>query len=382
MPLRLLSAMGIVALGLLTVHLVTLGVFSSIVAAGVVGTVLLGLLPILRDSEPASDIPERLAGPPQPKGPAADQQRFPVPFAPVARIPSLKGSTPSIVVPCSVVKAVLDEVKRHRQQGGTEEIGWLVIGRKTAGRITLTGLIPAGPGGHASGSHVAFDPGYQSVAFQLMCCNNPDLEPLGVIHLHPGKMTRPSGGDFQGDSQWVRKLSGQLGVFVIITCWPEQEDCQYSRLDDHALIFNGLRADFYILRADARAYCEVKPELALAATEETQLEPELAQLAARYAPEICRLQEKVPTVSLGQETGDGHPVIAVVARHPRSDKVAYALLSAQGVNYYLEEDGHRQMVSVATPERIEHNLMTALDLLSAEGAPRGNGVVVSASTIS
>ncbi len=99
-----------------------------------------------------------------------------------------------------------------------EEMAWLLLGYANDDSLQIEAAVPAGESRDASAVHVRFDTSVQALATCILRSDDPRLVPLGVFHTHPGSLDHPSGGDFQGDSEWVRRIPGRRGVFGIGTC--------------------------------------------------------------------------------------------------------------------------------------------------------------------
>jgi proteasome lid subunit RPN8/RPN11 len=137
----------------------------------------------------------------------------PVP-APVEAPPV--SAEPVIAIRAGVLATMFKDFHSHRATDrGNEETGWLLLGRRDGRGATIEAALPPGEFRDAGMAHVNMNSTAQSVAMRLLKRAHSHLDVLGVAHTHPGRMCRPSQGDYQGDSQWVPYLVQKEGIFAI-----------------------------------------------------------------------------------------------------------------------------------------------------------------------
>lgn len=131
---------------------------------------------------------------------------------------SLNQEPPSsdVKIHSGVLKTMFEDFHAHRQtERGEEETGWLLLGRRTESGAVIEAALPPGEFRDAGTAHVNMNSTAQAVAMRILKKHHPELDVLGVAHTHPGRLNRPSQGDYQGDSLWVSKLRKREGIFAI-----------------------------------------------------------------------------------------------------------------------------------------------------------------------
>lgn len=115
-----------------------------------------------------------------------------------------------------VLRSMFGDFLAHKETDrGEDETGWLLLGTRKAGAKVIEAALPAGEFRDAGVSHVNMNSTAQAVAMRILKKAHPELDVLGVAHTHPGRLNRPSNGDFQGDRLWVPNLRGGEGIFAI-----------------------------------------------------------------------------------------------------------------------------------------------------------------------
>lgn len=116
-----------------------------------------------------------------------------------------------------VLRTMFDDFHEHKATDrGQEETGWLLLGRRSGtDGVIVEAVLPPGEYRDAGTAHVNMNSTAQAVAMRILKKSHPELDVLGVAHTHPGRLNRPSHGDFQGDSLWVSKLRKREGLFAI-----------------------------------------------------------------------------------------------------------------------------------------------------------------------
>jgi len=122
----------------------------------------------------------------------------------------------TVKINSGVLRTMFEDFHAHRGTArGEEETGWLLIGRRESAGVVIEAALPPGEFRDAGVAHVNMNSTAQSVAMRILKKAHPDLDVLGVAHTHPGRLNRPSHGDYQGDSLWVPKLRKREGIFAI-----------------------------------------------------------------------------------------------------------------------------------------------------------------------
>ena len=125
-------------------------------------------------------------------------------------------SEPVMAIRSGVLATMFRDFHLHRAtERGNEETGWLLLGRRDGAGAVIEATLPPGEFRDAGLAHVNMNSTAQSVAMRLLKRTYPHLDVLGVAHTHPGRMCRPSHGDYQGDSEWVPNLVQKEGLFAI-----------------------------------------------------------------------------------------------------------------------------------------------------------------------
>ncbi|MCS7159021.1 MAG: Mov34/MPN/PAD-1 family protein [Gemmatales bacterium] len=158
----------------------------------------------------------------------------------------------------AVLESVFDSFAEHRQSDrGEEETGWVLLGYRQEAEAIVLAALPAGTFREAGVAHVRFNTLAQAVATRILRARDRQLTILGVLHTHPGRLRHPSRGDFEGDSQWVRLLPGQEGVFGIGTVEEDDEAADAPIViqpSENSWYWRGLRLSWYALAAGDRQY--------------------------------------------------------------------------------------------------------------------------------
>lgn len=155
---------------------------------------------------------------------------------------------PVMAIRAGVLATMFRDFHNHRAtERGNEETGWLLLGRRDGqGGATIEATLPPGEFRDAGMAHVNMNSTAQSVAMRLLKRAHPHLDVLGVAHTHPGRMCRPSQGDYQGDSQWVPNLVQKEGLFAI-GVWGMEK----NHLNDDLFATNNVKEDDAEVRGDA-----------------------------------------------------------------------------------------------------------------------------------
>ncbi|MBI3268912.1 MAG: hypothetical protein HYZ53_07815 [Planctomycetes bacterium] len=236
----------------------------------------------------------------------------PWPRARAERAESASGARalPRIQLARFVLDTLVRETNAFRERNPDLEVGHLLVG-KVLGRgaereLLVDGLIGSGPRARFSPAEVEMDREYQREALRRMRTVDPFAGHIGDAHLHPGKLDRPSGGDYRTDRRNVLASSTQEMVFAILTAdFPE--DAGGARRPADCLRLDGLKVSFFYLGlASGYRYRQFVPEVveSVARSEDRPAATELSRVLglpeheARLARLSPRGQAPIPCVEL------------------------------------------------------------------------------------
>src|SRR5207244_12506053 len=100
----------------------------------------------------------------------------------------------------------------RQTDSGDEETGWILLGLRERDEAIALATLPAGTLSDTGVAHVRFNSLAQEIGSRIVRKQDRRLKILGVVHTHPGSLRHPSGGDYPGDSVWVRPLRGAPGI--------------------------------------------------------------------------------------------------------------------------------------------------------------------------
>ncbi len=177
----------------------------------------------------------------------------------VASAPTASDPLPpldQVILTEGVGRTLFDGFAEHlRGDRADEETGWLLLGLRQERRALVLATLPAGQQRQASRTHVRFNTTAQVLGSRILRQADRRLTILGLVHTHPGSLTRPSKGDLRGDRAWVRKLRGGEGVFAIGTAHsPDAEAAAKEEQASNVLYQGGLHYSWYSLRQGERRY--------------------------------------------------------------------------------------------------------------------------------
>lgn len=123
-----------------------------------------------------------------------------------------------VTVTTSLLSSLREEYALHLDSPRRrEEYGWLLLGsRMTRGLIEVTNAIVAGGDYKAGPAYIEMDKGYLRERVRELRDKNAALSIVGFAHSHPNGPPNPSMTDLEGDSEWIKGMSGP-GVFLIVT---------------------------------------------------------------------------------------------------------------------------------------------------------------------
>lgn len=245
-----------------------------------------------------------------------------------------------------------------------EEIGWLLLGFREKDKAIILAAIPSGESRDASSVHVKFNSQAQAIAGRILKKREKKLEVLGLFHTHPGKMRRPSSGDFRGDIEWVKSISGRQGIFGIGTVENATESYEKSHVanfvSSNAFDWNNLRFSWYSLLQGDTDYKNVKIRWTLG--------PDLADFLSGHWSILEKNAEAIERI-LSQQNGSTCDVISyqgekafcllVPTTYPKG--VIRAFILGENVKYFFENSEQQFAIDVE-----ENNVDRGIYLVLAE----------------
>ena len=191
-----------------------------------------------------------------------------LPIAEPSAEPSMLKRIERVTLTDSVARQLFGDYREHRASPrGQEETGWIMLGLREIDSAIVLALLPAGANRDAGRAHVRFNSEAQALATRIVRQTDRRLTILGVAHTHPGLLRRPSSGDYDGDSQWVKQLRGGDGIFAIGTFDAKaKRDEPVSILEqpaENVQQFQGLRFDWYALSRHENNYRKLPIQISL-----------------------------------------------------------------------------------------------------------------------
>jgi proteasome lid subunit RPN8/RPN11 len=227
-----------------------------------------------------------------------------VSFEPLARV----------VLTDEVNRTLFGEYAAHRATDrGSEETGWLLLGRRRADEVVVMATLPAPTNRDAGEAHVWVSGPVHLVAQRAVRQQDRSLTVVGVVHTHPGSLRHPSRVDYKGDREWVRQLRGGEGLFGIGTADAELEadstpvGCSPRR---NMQCLGGLRFTWYTLAAGDKKYKDAPIGLAIGPDLAHNLRPVWPQLEA-HAARLDRLAQQLSRVRFEVAEGKYGPALTL-----------------------------------------------------------------------
>lgn len=261
-----------------------------------------------------------------------------------------------------VGRTLFEEYAAHRQEArGDEETGWVLLGLREARQAVVLATLPAGAQRDASVSHVRFNSLAQAVGSRIVRQTDKRLTILGVVHTHPGSLRHPSDGDYQGDSQWVRALRGQDGVFGIGTADVRRGEGLFAEQPrPHVQTYDDLCFSWYGLRQGDANYRPLPVSLTIG--------PDLARplhsiwpVIEAHAERLERLYRQQTGVTFAVADHDHRPGLEVTVPLAEPGAAIRAFVTEKEVRYYLVKGGE-----VFAADHAEHRVDRGVYLLLAE----------------
>jgi hypothetical protein len=272
-----------------------------------------------------------------------------------------------VVLTDGVARTLFEEYSAHRNETrGDEETGWVLLGLREANQAIVLATLPAGAERNASVAHVLFNSNAQALGSRIVRQTDRRIKMLGVVHTHPGSLRHPSDADFRGDSQWVKCLRGQEGVFGIGTAdvSPSNESLFCHQPKPHVQCLGEFRLSWYSLHLGESGYCPLPVELTIG--------PDLARplhilwpTVEHHAERLDRLARQQANVSFEIVDEGGGPELGVII--PLSEPYEYlrVFLRDKKIRYVVARAG--QIMAV---EQYEPTVDRGVYLLLAELASK------------
>ena len=162
------------------------------------------------------------------------------------------GRIPKVVVSRKALDTAFFEIQRLSRQMPGDEVGCTFVGRVDgegpSRKLVLNGILTEGENVTRSSGHHDVDRQTQQRELTVLQAIDPQVGFMGDLHLHPGSMTRPSGGDYRTDVRNVKEsatLELILGIFT--------RDSRHGGWDSSktAIHQNGFRLDLYYMGVES-----------------------------------------------------------------------------------------------------------------------------------
>lgn len=272
-----------------------------------------------------------------------------------------------VILTDGVGRTLFEEYAAHRAEArGEEEIGWVLLGLREESTAVVLATLPAGAERDASVAHVRFNSGGQVVGSLIVRQADRRLRPLGVVHTHPGSLRHPSDADFRGDSQWIRVLRGQEGIFGIGTAdgKDDAEALFAQQPKPHVQMMGELRLSWYALRHGDANYRPVPVELTLGPDLARPLHQIWSAIEA-HAERLERLYCQQAKLTFDVVEGSHGPRLAMDVPLSEPGTAIRVLLTEKEVRYYLARGG--EMLSAGfTEDRVDRGVYLLLAELAAQ----------------
>jgi proteasome lid subunit RPN8/RPN11 len=240
-----------------------------------------------------------------------------------------------------VGRTLFEEYAAHRAEArGEEETGWVLLGLREEEEAVVLATLPAGADRDASVAHIQFNSDAQALGSRIVRQTDRRLTILGIVHTHPGSLRHPSDADFRGDSEWVKHLRGNEGIFGIGTVdavSPSDSLCAHQP-KPHVQCLGPLRMTWYSLRFGATHYRPLPVELTIGPDLARPLHP-LWSTIEIHAERLDRLARQQAGLTFAVDTEDGKPALAATIPLAEPGDAVRVLLRGREVRYFLARDG-------------------------------------------
>src|SRR6266849_3880363 len=240
-----------------------------------------------------------------------------------------------------VARTLFDEYASHRAESrGDEEIGWVLLGLREAEQAVVLATLPAGAGRDASAVHIQFNSSAQALGSRIVRQTDKRLKMLGVVHTHPGSLRHPTDADFRGDSEWVKILRGNEGIFGIGTAdAPDGPDPLFAHQPrPHVQCLGPLRMTWYSLRFGGKGYRPLPVELTIGPDLARPLH-DLWSTVEAHAERLDRLARQQAKLTFEVSADQGQPELAATLPLAEPGDALRVLLRGEEVRYFLARNG-------------------------------------------
>ena len=292
----------------------------------------------------------------------APETRSQPPAGPAAYLP-----LDAVRITDGVGHTLFEEYASHRAEArGDEETGWVLLGLREQSQAVVLATLPAGAQRDASVSHVRFNSTAQAVGSRIVRQADRRLTMLGVVHTHPGSLRHPSDGDYAGDSQWVKHLRGEEGVFGIGTAdaLPGNESLFAEQPRPHVQTMGELRLSWYSLRAGAPAYRPLPVSLTIGPDLARPLHSIWSAIEA-HAERLERLARQQTGVKFAVADDDRGRALEVQVPLAEPGAAVRARVTEKEVRYYLVRDG-RLFEADCRDDRVDRGIYLMLAELAGQ----------------
>jgi proteasome lid subunit RPN8/RPN11 len=266
-----------------------------------------------------------------------------------------------------VGRTLFEEYAAHRQEArGDEEIGWILLGLRQATDAVVLATLPAGAQRDASVSHVRFNSNAQAVGSLIVRQADRRIRMLGVVHTHPGSLRHPSDGDYAGDSQWVKVVRANEGIFGIGTADAREGSAALfaEQPKPHVQTMGPLRLSWYSLRAGAPAYRPLPVSLTIGPDLARPLHAVWTTVEA-HAERLERLARQQAGVTFSVADDERGQALEVQVPLAEPGAAVRARVTEKEVRYYLVRDG-RLFEADCGDDRVDRGIYLLLAELAAQ----------------
>jgi hypothetical protein len=272
-----------------------------------------------------------------------------------------------VVLTDEVGRTLFDEYAAHRTTDrGAEEIGWQLLGVRTADAAVVLATLPAGADRDAGQEHVRFNAEAQALASRIVRQTDRRLAPLGVVHTHPGSLRHPSPGDLRGDREWVPQLRGGEGVFGIGTADGDGEPGIATHPAPNVHCLGCLRFTWYALAAGDEKYRPVPVELTIGPDLAKPLRP-VWGVIEEHAGRLDRLARQVAGVRFAVVPGKDGPALAATVGLADTGGAIRVVMEGKVVRYFYEAGGEVYQADLPAATGPDQGVYLLLAELAARG---------------
>jgi proteasome lid subunit RPN8/RPN11 len=269
-----------------------------------------------------------------------------------------------IILTDGVAHTLFNDYAEHRRsERGEEEIGWILLGLRQGAEAIALAAIPSGTQRDAGAAHIHFNSEAQALASRIVRQKDKRLQIIGVVHTHPGSLRTPSGGDFEGDRQWVRQLRGGEGVFAIGTADARPDE----PAGNHLQVAGPLCFHWYALGAGDARYRPLRVQATAGSDMALPLRPVWNTIESLAEPlnRLCRqfVSVQMDIIDEGDET-----LLGVKFALAAPNQQLRLLLTEDAARYYWDRNGELTAIDPREPQ-LDRAVYLILAELARECAP-------------